>query len=229
MVEVKKKVTLIGEPAVGKTSLIRQFVKGVYGEGYISTIGAVTWKKQVKFNIKGNEYVVDLLIVDTNGKIRESLFNEYAMGSDAVIFVYDLTRRETLNDITDKLVDSVLGNVPIAVVGNKFDLIAEFENTVGENITMTYIDEEIREKFNEWMQENHKDVIEFFQKVYEITPTFNPTSIRKVSFKREMETIFGSRLIYTNYTSAKTGYNVDEMFEAVARKSIEDVLAEAFE
>ena len=227
---IKKKIVLAGAPAVGKTSLIRRYVEGIYSEEYLSTIGTVTWKKEVSLNVNNDIYDVILYIIDTNGTISNSLFQAYSKGANGVILAFDLTRRQTLNGITSKLVEStILGDIPVAVVGNKFDLITEFENTVGENITMTYIDEGIKEKFNEWMQENHKDVIDFFQKECGSAPTFEPTSIREISFKEEMEKMFGSRLIYKNYTSAKTGYNVDEMFESVARKAIEDVLAEALE
>ena len=44
---VKKKIVLLGDPAVGKTSMIRRFVLNTFDEKYVSTIGARVSKKEV--------------------------------------------------------------------------------------------------------------------------------------------------------------------------------------
>ena len=65
--EIIKKVVLLGDSAVGKTSLIRRFVYDEYDDGYISTIGAKVSKKEVEVEYDGTDYKVMLMIWDIIG------------------------------------------------------------------------------------------------------------------------------------------------------------------
>jgi small GTP-binding protein len=230
MVDFKKKIVVAGAPAVGKTSLIRRYVEGTYDERYISTIGAVPWKKDVEIVVNGNSYDISLMLMDTNGTISDSLFQAYSKGADGVILVFDLTRRYTLKGITQKLVDSaILNDASIAVVGNKFDLKYGFEEFIKGRIANVYVDEGLKEQFNDWMKENHREVVDFFVKEYGYMPSFDPLSMSEVEFREFIQGEFKDRLAYAGYTSAKTGYKVEEMFEAIAAKTLEKTLAEMLE
>ena len=123
MEEYKFKVCLMGEPGVGKTSLIRRYVYGVFSEQYLKTIGTNIYKKELSFDGKK----VTLMIWDIMGEetFRQLLKTSYFYGSDALIAVGDITNKESLDALTD-WVDAAEGvlekKVPVVLVANKSDL-----------------------------------------------------------------------------------------------------------
>ena len=129
---VKAKLCLAGEPAVGKSSLIKRFVLDIYDDRYIATLGTKVTKKTV--TIKDETYglvYVDLIIWDVMGtrSIRDLLKEAYYHGAHGVMAVCDLTRRETLFELDSwsKAIESVAGTVPTQVVANKIDLVESRE------------------------------------------------------------------------------------------------------
>jgi small GTP-binding protein len=119
---IAKKVLLVGSFGVGKTSLIRRFVTNEFSEDYISTIGVRVSTKIMKFN---NEEI-KLLIWDVAGiNDNEDIPKAYFLGSSAAMFVFDLTREETYNDIESQVetIKNLSGLKNITVVGNKKDLL----------------------------------------------------------------------------------------------------------
>ena len=67
MAKIVKKVVLLGDPAVGKSSLIRRFVKGSFESSYQATIGTNILAKEVKVS---NELTILLQVWDIAGHIR---------------------------------------------------------------------------------------------------------------------------------------------------------------
>ena len=125
-----KKICLLGDGAVGKTSLIRRFVFDDFSDDYIRTFGTKVTKKVVSIG----EDKMTLMIWDILGQKRhESLHSAYYKGASGVIVVCDLTRRETFTGIDQwtSSLESVAGKVPIVLLGNKSDL--EEERTVAES------------------------------------------------------------------------------------------------
>ncbi|MFO7791522.1 MAG: Rab family GTPase [Candidatus Saliniplasma sp.] len=121
--KVKKKVNLLGNPAVGKTSLILRFVKDVFGEKYLKTIGTSFYAKDVE--VVGAS--VKLIIQDVMGeKSYEAVHKSTFRWSSGAIFVADATRKETLDDIftywIPKYKDIAGQNNPIVLAVNKMDL-----------------------------------------------------------------------------------------------------------
>jgi len=119
------KVCLLGDGAVGKTSLIRKFVFDEFDDGYLATIGTKITKKPMTL-VSGEEaFNLTLMISDIVGQVEfERIHKQYYRGSKAGIFVCDLTRTETLRSV-DWWLESfrqVTGNVPIVLLGNKSDL-----------------------------------------------------------------------------------------------------------
>ena len=121
---IAKKVLLVGNFGVGKTSLIRRFVVNEFSEDYISTIGVRVSTKIIEN--KGTK--LKLLIWDIAGTHK----NEYApkayfLGASAAMFVFDLSREETYLNINDYLngLKSLSGLDNIIIVGNKSDLVDE--------------------------------------------------------------------------------------------------------
>lgn len=124
---VKAKVCMAGEPAVGKTSLIRRFVIGSYDDHYIVTLGTKVSKRvaRVADPASGRDTEVDLILWDVMGtpSIRDLLKEAYYRGAKGILAVVDLTRADTLPAL-DGWADSirtVAGRIPIHVVANKVD------------------------------------------------------------------------------------------------------------
>ena len=80
---MKVKVCLVGEHAVGKTSLIKRYVLNEYDDRYIVTLGAKVSKKELTLNPKGGDPVqMDMTIWDIMGSkgFRELLREAYSTG-----------------------------------------------------------------------------------------------------------------------------------------------------
>ena len=126
---VKAKVSLVGDIAVGKTSLIRRFVTDAFDDRYIATIGTKVTKKSLSVTWRGKPATMDLVIWDIMGEkgFRQLLKESYFEGTHGVLAVCDLTRRDTLSDLYGwiDLVESNSANVPFVFIGNKADLKAK--------------------------------------------------------------------------------------------------------
>jgi small GTP-binding protein len=116
------KVVLLGESAVGKSSLVLRFIKGQFNEYQESTIGA-SFTSPV-FHVDGD--TVKFEIWDTAGQERyHSLAPMYYRGANAAIVAYDITNRNSFQKAqswVDELKKQASQDVAIALVGNKLDL-----------------------------------------------------------------------------------------------------------
>jgi len=126
--EIKMKICLIGEGAVGKTSLIKRYVFDQFEREYITTLGTKITKKQVnlKHPVKDEDVKVTLMIWDIMGQkgFRELLQEAYFYGAQGLMAVCDITNRETLKELEDWITSAfeVTGKIPIIILGNKSDL-----------------------------------------------------------------------------------------------------------
>jgi small GTP-binding protein len=122
----KLKVCLVGEEAVGKTSLVQQFVHRVYDERYIRTVGTMVSKKTVDLDLDGQVFRADLMIWDIMGRrdFMQLFKDAYFSRVRGVVAVLDLTRPETLHALHEWLdgIRASVGNVPVIVLANKVDL-----------------------------------------------------------------------------------------------------------
>ena len=132
---MKTKVCLVGEAAVGKTSLVRRYVLDQFEDKYITTLGAKVSKKELAFDLPDKDVRVqmDMTIWDIMGEkgFRELLKDAYFYGANGILAVADLTRRKTLDELDD-WVDGVMrvcGRVPTVIAVNKADLVnqAQFD------------------------------------------------------------------------------------------------------
>ena len=125
---LKSKVCLVGEKAVGKTSLVCRYVMNMFDEQYITTIGTRVSKKEVRVTMPGQDLTVqvDMMIWDIMGEkgFRELLKDAYFYGANGILAVADISRRRTLDDLDDWIdgVETVVGKVPILLAVNKTDL-----------------------------------------------------------------------------------------------------------
>ncbi len=174
---VKKKIVLLGDSAVGKTSLIRRYVFNQFHDSYIATIGSKVTSKEIKIS-KGDEEVdMTLVIWDVLGRAGYTASHARTFaGAHGAILIADLTRKETLDSLERywvPLLLEVVENIPLVFASNKSDLV--------EEIT-----------FNP-------------EKMVEIASRFNIGIIDTLP-----------QHLTTNYsTSAKTGDNVEKLFESL--------------
>ena len=161
------KILIIGNASVGKTSLLRRYVNGMFDESTIMTIGVDFFTKEIGCN---NAKCL-LQLWDLGGQERfRYLLDNFVMGARGALLLFDLTGMPLIEDILEwvnivRLHDLKL---PILLIGTKLDL---------------------------------KDLIAVDdEEALNIKNTFNMIDYIK--------------------TSAKTGYNVEEAFEILARQLI---------
>ena len=118
----QKKVCLLGEFAVGKTSLIRRYVEGRFDQKYLTTIGIVVTRKVATVR----DHTVNLLIWDLAGG-RNNGRSRYLIGASGALIVCDLTRAETLDTARDYAADIYQENpaAKLILLANKSDLVDE--------------------------------------------------------------------------------------------------------
>jgi small GTP-binding protein len=137
-VNMKLKICLLGDGAVGKTCLIRRFVENVFSDNYYLTLGTQTSKKRIIIKKPDIQKIfnITLVIWDIMGQMsfRNLLHPDYLKGAKGTVVVCDLTRRETLEHLKG-WVDSlnVEGHVmPTIFIANKCDLTDKLEFGVQE-------------------------------------------------------------------------------------------------
>lgn len=122
---ISKKVCLLGDFAVGKTSLVRRFVYDLFDEKYISTIGVKVSRKTVAVPTTDGAVVeLTMMLWDLAGSEDFSqIRGSYMRGAAGAILVCDLTRPETLAHLDDYLADlcQVSPQALVIVVANKND------------------------------------------------------------------------------------------------------------
>ncbi|CAG9760429.1 unnamed protein product [Ceutorhynchus assimilis] len=116
------KLVLLGESAVGKSSLALRFARGQFDQLQGSTIGAAFLTQTLRLD----DTTVKLEIWDTAGQERyHSLAPMYYRGAQAAIVVYDITKADTLGKAkmwVEELRREANPNIVIALAGNKQDL-----------------------------------------------------------------------------------------------------------
>jgi len=155
-----KKIVVWGAPSVGKTSLISRFVYQKFSDSYLTTIGMKIDKKTVSIK----DYTIDMVLWEVGG--QERLIENYMRGCEGVIYVIDISRQETYEDL-ERIWDFLERVVPDAekiIIANKVDLVS-------------------------------------------------PSELKSIVKKLDVDPDF--------YASAKTGENVEEMFEDLAERLIE--------
>lgn len=133
------KLVLLGESAVGKSSLVLRFVKGQFHEFQESTIGAAFLTQTVCLD----DTTVKFEIWDTAGQERyHSLAPMYYRGAQAAIVVYDITNSDTFaraKNWVKELQRQASPNIVIALAGNKADIANK--RAVEHQEAQTYADD----------------------------------------------------------------------------------------
>jgi len=142
------KIVLMGDGGVGKTTLRKRFMGETFKATYIMTIGADFAAKTLEVGGKRVKFVIwDLAGQPHFKKVRE----EFYRGARGALLVYDITRRETLENAPSWMEEFVKNcgraDVAVVLIGNKIDLRGSCEGCVGteEGIRMC---EELAKRFS---------------------------------------------------------------------------------
>ncbi|MFX0033289.1 MAG: Rab family GTPase [Promethearchaeota archaeon] len=119
------KITILGDAAVGKTSLINQFVEGAFQEDYKPTLGANIVRKDVDLSEINAQ--VRLIMWDLAGQEKYNVIRSmYFQGVSGCIIVFDLTRMVTFESIETKWLKDfrkyAKRDAAYILIGNKVDL-----------------------------------------------------------------------------------------------------------
>ncbi|MFN8474055.1 MAG: Rab family GTPase [Anaerolineae bacterium] len=125
MTRISQKVCLLGDFAVGKTSLVRRFVYNAFDDKYLATIGVKVSRKTVVLPDEDGLVELSLLLWDLAGSEEFSAVRAtYLRGAAGAILVCDLTRSETLTALAAYVEDirRVAPRARFVVAANKSDL-----------------------------------------------------------------------------------------------------------
>ncbi|KAJ3448747.1 ras and ef-hand domain-containing protein [Anaeramoeba flamelloides] len=129
------KLLMVGDSACGKTSILLRFSEDKYNKNMPSTIG-VDFREKTK-TISNNKKV-KFSVWDTAGQERfRTLTSSYYRGAQGIILVYDVTRRETFENLEDWINEIDMyssSDVKIMLIGNKIDLKEEEDITKEEGL-----------------------------------------------------------------------------------------------
>lgn len=129
---IRGKICILGDPGVGKTSLVLKFVKNQFPNEYKPTLGADFLQKIITNESlpELGENILELVIWDIAGQRSyemDKMTDYYLQGSNGYILVYDVTEKESLKNLEkwNKKISQINGKIPFIVVGNKIDLVEE--------------------------------------------------------------------------------------------------------
>ncbi|KAA6377676.1 MAG: putative Septum-promoting GTP-binding protein 1 [Streblomastix strix] len=130
--QISFKIGLVGDPQIGKTSLMVKYVEGTFDDDYILTLGVNFMEK--KLNIK--DRVVVLNIWDLGGaKEFVTMLPLVCNDAAAILFLFDLTRMPTLTSVKEWYKQAKKFNKGVLpfLIGTKFDLFVSLDEEVKKN------------------------------------------------------------------------------------------------
>jgi len=116
------KIVVLGDGAVGKTSLIKRYTEEKFQSDYILTIGANFAVK----NIEVDGVVVKLQIWDLAGQPQfKEVRGSFYRGAVGAMYVYDVCRVESYNNLLNWKAEltKICGEIPGVLLANKIDLV----------------------------------------------------------------------------------------------------------
>ncbi|KAI9929097.1 hypothetical protein ASPWEDRAFT_103212 [Aspergillus wentii DTO 134E9] len=197
------KLVLLGEAAVGKSSLVLRFVNNDFQENKEPTIGAAFLTQKCSLPTR----TIKFEIWDTAGQERfASLAPMYYRNAQAALVVYDVTKPSSLTKAKHwvaELQRQASPGIVIALVGNKLDLTNDGSEASGESPAEAEQEAASGEGEDEAAGDDHQE------------QGATPGDARKVSTREANGYAEEEGLLFFE-TSAKTGTNVVEVFTAIA-------------
>ena len=158
------KMILIGDSSVGKSNILLKYLKNEFDQSSKATVGVEFGTKTVEMNDKK----IKIQIWDTAGQERyRSITSAYYKGAKGAFVVYDITRRNTFDNI-DKWISDLKtngdNNISIMLIGNKSDLNDKREVETNEGIKKS---EETKIAFMETSALSGENIIKAFNELIE--------------------------------------------------------------
>ncbi|MFW9969261.1 MAG: Rab family GTPase [Candidatus Odinarchaeota archaeon] len=165
------KIIVIGDPAVGKTSLLTNFCGEKFTYEYVPTVGVNITKEPVTIkDDMGKDTRVNLMIWDIAGQPQfYMLHRPYFNGADGMMLVYDITRSSSFSNINNwysTAVKYALSGIPRILIGNKIDLKDERKIILP---MAEHLSEKINAPFFETSALTGENVKLIFEKMAELT------------------------------------------------------------
>ena len=160
---IRCKIALIGDPRVGKTSIVNQLVKNSFNGTYQTTLGIDYNQYEVK--IKDTNYTVQFHILDCTGfSIFREMINKIIKDVNFILYVYDSTNLESFQSIknwkeTIKEMETK-SNVIEYLVGNKIEIP---EKVVTDKVSIGNLAKKYNFKSWEVSARGVKNLTELFQ------------------------------------------------------------------
>ena len=133
--EINLKILILGDSAVGKTTLLLKYVDGYFPNIYVATIG-VEYKIK-KINLNGIN--INLQIWDTAGQERfRGITKNFLKGADGIIYAFDITNKASFDNLKNWILtaEESITDFKKIIIGNKSDL--ESERKVSKEIFQKY-------------------------------------------------------------------------------------------
>ncbi len=133
----RAKVIVVGDAAVGKTSLVVRYVKGIFNPSYIITLGVNFFLQDIVVHDK----ILRMQIWDTAGQERFGPIRErYFLGARGAVLVYDKSNPNSFANLINWIneVHRICGAIPMVMVGNKADLIESVSTEHAQQFAANY-------------------------------------------------------------------------------------------
>lgn len=124
------KIMLLGDIAVGKTSLVKRLVFDRFDADYKTTIGVNVLSHEVSLGDGGQDDMMRLVIWDTDGDFSHAIFSTtYIVGAAGAIVVADASRPSTIDKLAALVAafEERFPGRPVSAVLNKTDLVANVD------------------------------------------------------------------------------------------------------
>ncbi len=137
------KVCLLGDPAVGKSSLVHIMAGDRFNEMYVTTVGARVLKKTVTVRHPSVEcdIRVRLMLWEITGHLGPAVAHPFLRGADAAVVVSDMARLETQINLWKwvEAARSAGGDLPVVLLVNKTDLAEPgFDSGIAQELSAEY-------------------------------------------------------------------------------------------
>ena len=163
-IELIIKLLLLGDTAVGKTSILLKYINDTFDQSVISTIGVDYMDKIIDYD----KYKIKLQIWDTSGQERfRSITRNFYRNADGVMVVFDLTKKATYDHVKVWLSEAYEHNEDITtiLIGNKLDLVNERD--VSKEIAVNFANNN-KLKYLETSAKNGTNIKESFNTIIDL-------------------------------------------------------------
>ncbi|XP_057705025.1 ras-related protein Rab-23 [Corythoichthys intestinalis] len=197
--EVAIKVVVVGNGAVGKSSMIQRYCKGVFTKDYKKTIGVDFLERQIIVNDED----VRLMLWDTAGQEEfDAITKAYYRGAQACVLVFSTTDRDSFVAIDNwkEKIEAEVGDIPTVLVQNKIDLLEEtvvkneeaeglakrlklrfYRASVKEDLNVTELFKYLAEKYLQQLKQQTAEETEAVHSTSNKIGVFNTTSSNQSS------------------------------------------------